>query len=1048
MKVVLYNTDGVNPYAAEIASLLAARGADVVQLDPVNGEHRPPKQVRWRRLLPANFGTESPVHQALHLARGLAATGWGSLIRDRVVVVAFTRFAVESLVFGILASLGRPVVVVLHNPVARRRESVWMRLARRFLLGRSVAVVIHAERLREDVEHAAAERVMVCPHPPYHHTALPDPQPSHLLSRDRRWVAFVGALRDDKGIDLFPEILERVPEAQRRQIGVLVCGRGSLPEGTWGHLRELGYATCDLTSPQPIPQEQLLEALGDRPLVVAPYVAATQSGTVILALTMGCRVLAFDEGGIPDVVAPEGLVPSGDLDAMAQAIAEDRGGGGMLEVDAWVEQAASRWWTVVNDAARVRRALTGPARVRRPVRGALRCVGSRSPMVPRALVKLDRHWRTGRDVRFEALIDTVLDLRPEAVSIDIFDTVLTRRVLRAEDVWWITGAMLGAEDDHGPDTPSRYVAARARAAAELPRATLQRLAEHPALVAFGPDIVATESEVEAALMHPVPGAVEGIQRLRSRGVPLVFVTDMHLHRPQLWTALRSHGLATDDDELVISSELGKAKSTGELFEVMRPHERRVVHIGNDLWSDVAMAEAAGVRGVAITSAEPTRSESAMGRRPGSAGTAVAAAARQARLLQRSTDSLDAAVVETGALGAQCFTAFLLWVRDQCADEGIVDVGFLARDGELPLRMAERMPADHWDGFELRYVELASRRAWSVAAAASLGIEAWMAVGDADDRAFIHTSRHRVPFRSLLERIALAPEDVRDHPELAALDPLRPLPRSHVDAWRAMLADPLVRATILKRAQDARELLVEYLDGLDLSDRRLALVDVGWRGQLAWMMSAVLRDITGAEPLHLHFGGANVADGVHGDVDIRRFAVDDAVEPLPFPDMVSCVETFTASGSSRAIGLARTDAGAVELIYAPGSPEVANAARDRMWRTAIDAAASLPSRGELRAWRLDHDTLAAEVREILTDLWTDPEPAHAVAAAQLGFEVDDAGTVVGPVATRYRLRELLGQRYTAPREWRQGSLRLTPASTRAIVLAALTLRDAADRRDRG
>lgn len=1044
MKVVLYNTDGVNPYAAEIAALLAARGAEVELLDPVNGEHRPPQRVRWRRLLPANFGSESPGRQALHLTRGLAATVWGSVVRDRVVVVAFTRFAVESLVFGCLAALGRPVVVVLHNPIARRKESTAMRWARRFLLARSVAVVIHAERLREQVEHAAAERVVVCPHPPYHHTAVPELQPPRLLSEDRRWVAFVGALRDDKGIDLLPRILERVPEDQRRQLGVLVCGRGSLPDGTWQHLRELGYATYDLTSPQPIPQQQLLEALGDRPLVIAPYVAATQSGTVILALTMGCRVLAFDEGGIPDVVAPEGLVPSGDLDAMAQAIAEDRGGGGILEVDAWVEQAASRWWSVINDAARVRRALTGPAPAQRPVRGALRRVGSRSPLAPRALVKLDRHWRTGRDVRFETLVDAVLDLRPEAVSIDIFDTVLTRRVLGAEDVWWIAGAALGAQDGHGGDTPSRYVAARARAAAELPRAPLERLAEHPALVAFGPDLVRVESEVETALFRPVPGAVEGVARLRSRGVPLVFVTDMHLHRPELWTALRTHGLATDDDELVISSEVGKAKSTGELFEVMRPHERRVVHIGNDLWSDVAMAESAGVRGVAISSAEPTRSESAMGRRPGSAGTAVAAAARHGRLLQRTPDALDAAVVETGALGAQCFTAFLLWVRDQCAGEGIVDVGFLARDGELPLRMAERMPADHWVGFDLRYVELASRRAWSVAAAASLGIEAWMAVGDADERAFIHTSRHRVPFRSLLERIALTTDDVRDHPELAALDPQRPLPKSHVDAWRAMLADPAVRATILKRAQDARELLVEYLEGLDLSDRRLALVDVGWRGQLAWMMSAVLRDITGAEPLHLHFGGANVADGVHGDVDIRRFAVDDAVEPLPFPDMVSCVETFTASGSSRAIGLARTDTGAVELTYAPGNPEVANAARDRMWRTAMDVAASLPSRFELQAWRLDHHTLAAEVREILTDFWTYPEPAHAVAAAQLGFEVDDAGTVVAPVATRYRLRELLGQRYVAPREWRQGSLRLTPPWTRAIVKVALTLRDASYR----
>lgn len=1051
MKVLVYNTDGVNPYSTEIAALLADRGEDVELLDTVNGQHRPPEGVRWRRLLPANFGSDSPVRQVTHLARGLGAAVWAALARDRVIVVSFARFAIESAVFGALAALGRPVVVVLHNPVARRAESAAMGRARRFLLGRADSVVIHAERLRDQVERVAADRIVVCPHPPYHVTAMPEaPSQQPGVEVGRRWVAFVGALRWDKGVELLLPILERVPEDERQRIGVLVCGMGSLPEGTWQRLDELGYATCDLTSASPVPQEQMLAAFAGQPVVLAPYVAATQSGSVILALTMGCRVVAFDEGGIPDVLSAEGLVPSGDLDAMARAITDDRGGHAVLPIDQWVEQAAESWGQVVSGAGRVPRTLTRPSPGLGTLRRLVRGVSGKAGIGPRALVRLDRGSRSGHHVRFEEAVASVVDDRPELVSVDIVDTVLTRRVLNDHDVAWIVGKRLAARDGEPPETAQRFVSARRAIAAQFPLASLGWLVEQPSIASpFGPDVAEIESDVEASLLRPVPGAAAGLRRLRAAGIPLVFVTDMHLPRELLWSVLSTHGLATDADDLVISSELGRAKSSGGLFDVLRPTQQRVVHIGNDLWSDVAMAEAAGVRGVAVTVAEPTRSEAVMGRRAGSVGTVVAAAARHGRLAQQPTDGRDAAVVETGALGAQCFAAFLLWAREQCLAEGITDVGFLARDGELPLRMAEAMPADHWKGVRLRYLELAGRRAWTVAAAACLGIDDWLAIGNADDRAFIHTSRHLVPFSSLLERIALRPDDLTEHASLAALDASAPLPVTHTGAFKALLADPNVHATILGRAQHARALLVEYLEGQDLGGRRLAFVDVGWRGQLAWMMSAVLRDITGEEPLHLHFGGANVAAGLRGSVDIRRFAVDDSVEPLPFPDVVSCVETFTASGAPRAVGLRRSPTGEVELVRDAGVPEVANAARDRLWRTAIDTAAALPSLAEIEEWGLDARTLDAEVREILTGFWTDPEAVHAVAAAQLGFEVDEAGTVVGPVAARYRLGELvagaLGVDRPLVRQWRQGSLRLTPPLTRPVVVAALRARDARNER---
>lgn len=353
--VTIHNADGVNPYAGELASLLHRRGLRVTLVDARNSEHEPVDGVRWRRQLPENFGGGSGRQQLVRLVRGLLTTLWAGLGRREVVLVAFTRFPVEDLLLAALAAVGRPVVVVVHNPVPRKAESRLAHAARRALLAQATRGVVHAERLRSAVDARVAGRVSVCPHPPYVQTARSCTAAAPELT-GRRWVAFVGALRWDKGIDLVPEVLARVPEEHRRQLGLVVCGMGRLDDEVWTRLRSLGIEVRDVTSHEPVPEQVLLGVLAERPTVLAPYVAATQSGSIILALTLGCGVLAFDEGGIPDVVTRDGLVPTGDLEAMAAAVAEGRSGSSVSEIDVWAERAADAWAAVVTDVSALRAA--------------------------------------------------------------------------------------------------------------------------------------------------------------------------------------------------------------------------------------------------------------------------------------------------------------------------------------------------------------------------------------------------------------------------------------------------------------------------------------------------------------------------------------------------------------------------------------------------------------------------------------------------------------------------------------------------------------------
>ncbi len=345
--MVVHNSDGVNPYAAEIASLLTARGADVRLVDPVNSEHRPLPGVDRQRRLPANFGARR-LPQALRLLCGLSLTIWSATVGRRVLLVAFSRFAVEDLAFAMVAALGRPVVYVVHNPEDRERRTRMSAAARTRLLSRAQTLVVHSAQLRPGLREADRDRAVVCPHPPYIHTSSTGQSPLPLTT-ERRWFAYIGALRKDKGAELVPEIFRRLPAAELGHIGIAICGRGALTPSDWNGLRSQGLEVLDLTSSVPVPQHVMLALLHSKPIVIAPYVAATQSGSVILALTLGCRVIAFDQGAIAEVLGEAGLVPTGDIQAFAAAVRDGRGGASVQPLQQWESDCADAWYHTVRE---------------------------------------------------------------------------------------------------------------------------------------------------------------------------------------------------------------------------------------------------------------------------------------------------------------------------------------------------------------------------------------------------------------------------------------------------------------------------------------------------------------------------------------------------------------------------------------------------------------------------------------------------------------------------------------------------------------------------
>jgi predicted HAD superfamily hydrolase len=137
-------------------------------------------------------------------------------------------------------------------------------------------------------------------------------------------------------------------------------------------------------------------------------------------------------------------------------------------------------------------------------------------------------------------------------SFDVFDTLLTRPLLRPSSLFHIVGARLAGEGA-GHFTAAQFHAARYRAERRARQAARPRddcrfdeiYAHFPELPAWGVTpgtAMAVELESERAAIRPIAATVAEIRALASRGETVVFISDMYLPTEFIRNLLHAHVL--------------------------------------------------------------------------------------------------------------------------------------------------------------------------------------------------------------------------------------------------------------------------------------------------------------------------------------------------------------------------------------------------------------------------------------------------------------------------------------------------------------------------
>jgi glycosyltransferase involved in cell wall biosynthesis len=312
MRILLADPSSFTPeYDHELASALARAGADVELAASRFRFGHAPTPVGYRRN-ELFYPLSSRLFRRSRLRLPLKALehplGLARLARRPADVLHLQWLAAPQLDARLLRSRA-PLVFTAHDLLPRRtaaKVDLWRRLLSRF-----ERVVVHSEHGRDTLAGLGvpAERLHVIPHPVF---------PSDPPRRDDgRTVLALGMIRPYKGL---ADAVEAVTKADGARL--LVAGEPLEPidryRATAGDRAEwrLGYLSA----------AEVDDALGEATVAVFPYrPEIDQSGALLRALGAGVPAVAYDVAGLAEPVRRFGagrVVPAGDVDALAAAIAE------------------------------------------------------------------------------------------------------------------------------------------------------------------------------------------------------------------------------------------------------------------------------------------------------------------------------------------------------------------------------------------------------------------------------------------------------------------------------------------------------------------------------------------------------------------------------------------------------------------------------------------------------------------------------------------------------------------------------------------------------
>lgn len=450
------------------------------------------------------------------------------------------------------------------------------------------------------------------------------------------------------------------------------------------------------------------------------------------------------------------------------------------------------------------------------------------------------------------------------LSVDAFDTLITRVVMHPTDVFAICGIILRRREIIDIE-PSAWRDRRHEAESEIARESYPREVrldeiydrlQQAGLLSAGHKNIAREIEcdVERCLSRPIAEMIDMVNGFLADGGSATILSDTSLPESQLADLLKAAGLALGRNAIHASSRSGATKRSGAMFRsILSRAEHRagsILHVGDNHHSDYRQARRARLAAAPYLASRPTRFERRLHDSlpmPELLGSIIAGSARATRLGRFLPDPHRQAIwdLSSNVTGPLLFS-FVAWTLREAKRRGIRTLYFFSRDGEILLRIAHELQQDRVAPIECRYLHVSRQ---------SLHLPGVTELGD-PEREWILDNAGRNNLSYLLRRLDIAVDEfiglLPAQSDLRRLDPEAPMTQAGIRAVSGCLDLAAVRTLILDRAARRRVLCLDYMkDQHLLAPGQIGVVDIGWRGRLQRSLCRAISTVEPAFPERLH-----------------------------------------------------------------------------------------------------------------------------------------------------------------------------------------------------
>lgn len=451
----------------------------------------------------------------------------------------------------------------------------------------------------------------------------------------------------------------------------------------------------------------------------------------------------------------------------------------------------------------------------------------------------------------------------DAVSFDIFDTLIMRKLNNPNEVFSLVGEKLGIFNFFKIRIDAeKEVRAKKKAMFNNNECTLSEIYERVAYYT-GIDAEAgmkTELEIEFDMCFANPYMKQVYDTILGQGKDIYITSNMYLPEPIMRKLLEKCGYR-GMKEILVSCDYGCGKGNGALFKVLLsklPKHTKIVHVGDNIDADIKGASLAKIDARHYVSCRelgtPHRSK---GLSP-LIGSAYYGIVNNTLHSGTAADRNHSLAWEYGFIYGGIITlGYLNWLHKKAAEQGITKLLFVSRDGYV-LHMVYNILFDDIDSEYIYWSRVAAIRNTETGERYTLLA-----------RVFGENCKGDYTIYQCLELAGL--ENLKAVVEQAGLDTSLPMQNEYMPK----LFDILVpNWELIERAQAAGKASTrKYIQKIIGSNSKVAVVDLGWSGKNDLPLKRIIEE-TGATCKIYLLGNIckweNVVNILRGDIECYMF----------------------------------------------------------------------------------------------------------------------------------------------------------------------------------